>query len=72
MIRIQPEKKRKTYALKWQSIDKKAWARMKVKSMFVLTAKANPAVLVSTGNVSLGMSHPSGPHDHAKDITKKT
>ncbi|KAG9157350.1 hypothetical protein Leryth_004997 [Lithospermum erythrorhizon] len=38
-------------------------------NMFELTAKANPAVLVSIGNVSLGINHPIGPHDHANDIT---
>lgn len=43
----------------------------KVNSMFELTAKANPAVLVSIGNVSLGINQPRGPHDHAKDITNK-
>lgn len=37
--------------------------------MFVLTAKAKPAVLVSIGNVSLGINHPKGPHDHANDMT---
>lgn len=42
---------------------------MKVKIMFELTAKANPAVLVSIGKVSLGINQPRGPHDHAKDIT---
>ncbi|KAG5600965.1 hypothetical protein H5410_032335 [Solanum commersonii] len=42
---------------------------IEVKSMFVLTAKAKPAVLVSIGNVSLGINHPRGPHDQANDIT---
>jgi hypothetical protein len=31
-----------------------------------LTASENPAVRVSSGNVSDGMSQPSGPHDQAK------
>lgn len=44
---------------------------MKVKSMLELTANENPADLVSKGNVSLGMSHPIGPHDHAKLITNR-
>ncbi|KAH9620823.1 hypothetical protein KSS87_015130, partial [Heliosperma pusillum] len=54
----------------WQSIERKACAIKKVNNMFELTEKANPAVLVSTGKISLGMSHPSGPHDHANDMTK--
>lgn len=37
--------------------------------MFVLTAKAKPAVLVSIGKVSLGINHPRGPHDHANAMT---
>ena len=44
---------------------------MKVKIMFMLTAQKKPAVLVSSGNISLGINHPSGPHDHAKPDTKK-
>lgn len=39
--------------------------------MFELTANANPNVLVSIGKISLGINYPSGPHDHAKDITNK-
>ncbi|KAH9618887.1 hypothetical protein KSS87_015598 [Heliosperma pusillum] len=54
----------------WQSMERKACAIRKVNNMFELTEKAKPAVLVSTGKISLGMSHPSGPHDHANDITK--
>ena len=44
---------------------------MKVKIMFMLTAQKKPAVLVSNGNISLGINHPKGPHDHAKPDTKK-
>ncbi|KAL2530545.1 Cyclic nucleotide-regulated ion channel family protein [Forsythia ovata] len=53
----------------WHSIDRNACAIRKVKTILALTAKANPAVLVSRGKVSLGINQPSGPHDHAKDIT---
>ncbi|KAK6796611.1 hypothetical protein RDI58_004312 [Solanum bulbocastanum] len=42
---------------------------IEVKSIFVLTAKAKPVVLVSIGNVLLGINQPRGPHDHANDIT---
>ncbi|KAL5701857.1 hypothetical protein ACHQM5_027149 [Ranunculus cassubicifolius] len=38
--------------------------------MLELTAKAKPIVLVSRGNVSLGINHPRGPHDHANAMTK--
>jgi hypothetical protein len=41
----------------------------KVKSMLELTAKENPAVLVSSGNVSDRITHSSGPHDRAKLAT---
>ncbi|KAH9611474.1 hypothetical protein KSS87_003323 [Heliosperma pusillum] len=54
----------------WQSIERKACVIWKVNNMFEVTEKANPADLVSTGNISLGMSHPSGPHYQAKDMTK--
>nr|GMD75659.1 hypothetical protein BVC80_8955g48 [Ipomoea batatas] len=40
-------------------------------SMLVLTANANPAVLVSSGKTSLGISQHRGPHDQAKAITYK-
>jgi hypothetical protein len=37
--------------------------------MLVDTVMACPADLVSSGNISLGINHPSGPHDHANDDT---
>lgn len=69
IARIQAEKKKKINARMWQSIERNDWAMTKVMSMFELTAKAKPAVLVSTGKVSLGINHPSGPHDQAKHMT---
>ena len=71
MIKIQAEKKKNMYARMWHSMDRNNWAMMKVKSMLELTANAKPAVLVSRGKVSLGISQPRGPHDQAKDITNK-
>lgn len=35
----------------------------------MLTAKKNPALRVSNGKISLGISHPNGPHDHANPDT---
>lgn len=67
---IQPTKKKKIPACMLHSIDKKACAIKNVKNMLQHTANANPEVLVSTGKVSLGISQPSGPHDHANPITK--
>lgn len=69
MTTIHAAKKKKIAALMWHIIDRNACAMRKVKSMLELTAKANPAVLVSTGNVSLGINQPRGPHDQAKLIT---
>ena len=71
MIVIHAAKKKKIPARMRHIMDRNACAMMKVKSMFELTAKAYPAVLVSRGKVSLGMSHPSGPHDHANPEMKK-
>uniref|UniRef100_A0A0A9HB98 GSVIVT00019956001, HT5 n=1 Tax=Arundo donax TaxID=35708 RepID=A0A0A9HB98_ARUDO len=56
--------------LRWQSMERNACAMTKVKSRFTHTVTLCPADLVSSGNVSLGMSHPSGPQDQAKEETK--
>jgi hypothetical protein len=66
MVTIQTAKKKKMKARMEHIKDRKACAMRKVKSMLELTANENPAVRVSSGNVSDGMSHPRGPHDHAK------
>jgi hypothetical protein len=71
ILRIQPAKKKNTKARILHNIVKNARVMRKVKSMFELTAEANPAVLVSRGNVSLGINQPRGPQDHAKDITNE-
>lgn len=55
----------------WQSIERKAWAMRKVKSMLELTAKEKPAALVWIGKISLGINQPRGPHDQAKPETKR-
>lgn len=69
MKKIQTEKKKNMFDFIWHNIDKNAWAMPKVKNMLVLTANAKPAVLVSKGNISVGINQPRGPHDHAKAIT---
>ena len=66
---IQALKKKNIPDLIPQSIDKKACAITNVNNMLHETATANPALRVSRGNVSLGISHPKGPHDHANPIT---
>ncbi|BAT00550.1 Os07g0206650, partial [Oryza sativa Japonica Group] len=66
MITIQIAKKKKMKAFILHIMERKACAMRKVKSMLELTAKENPVVLVARGNVSDGISHPRGPHDHAK------
>ena len=70
IINTQPAKKKKIPYLKWQSIDRNACATPKVKRRFTHTVTLCPADLVSRGNVSLGINHPRGPHDHAKADTK--
>jgi len=42
-----------------------------MKNMLELTVKVNPVVLVSMGNVSLGINQWSGHHDHAKFATNR-
>lgn len=59
----QAEKKTKMANFVWQSMERKAWAMMKVKSMLTQIA-------VSSGNVSLGINYPSGPQDHTKEAKK--
>ena len=70
MMATQMEKNTNMKDLRWQSIERKTCARMDVKSRFVQTLTLCPAERVSSGKVSLGMSHPSGPHDQAKEDTK--
>ncbi|CAA7395465.1 unnamed protein product [Spirodela intermedia] len=70
MTTTQPEKNTKMPNLKWHSMERKACAMTKVKSRFTQTVTLCPADRVSSGKVSLGMSHPSGPQDQAKDDTK--
>ncbi|CAL1388294.1 unnamed protein product [Linum trigynum] len=55
--------------LKWHSIDRKACAITKVNNRFTHTVTLCPADRVSSGKVSLGISHPNGPHDHANADT---
>jgi len=69
MTSTQAEKKKKMPNLKWHIMDRKPCAIMNVKSIFINTVTLCPADLASSGKVSLGMSHPSGPQDHAKDDT---
>ncbi|KAH0467391.1 hypothetical protein IEQ34_004629 [Dendrobium chrysotoxum] len=70
IMTTQPEKKAKMPYFMWQSMERKACAMTKVKSRLVQTVTLCPADLVSSGNVSLGISQPSGPQDHAKAETK--
>lgn len=42
-----------------------------VKNMFTETLILCAADLISNGKISDGTSQPSGPHDHAKDITNR-
>jgi len=70
MIRTQPEKNKKIPNLKWHNIERKACAMTKVKSKLTQTVTLCPAERVSNGKVSLGISHPRGPQDHAKEDTK--
>src|SRR4051812_20334461 len=58
-------KKKKSMNLKRHSMGRNACAMMKVHSMFMDTVMLCPADLISSGKISLGTSHPSGPHDHA-------
>lgn len=66
-----PAKKKKRPNFKWQSNDRKTWPMKKVKSMLTETLMDWPADLISMGKISLGTSHPNGPHDHAKAATYK-
>ena len=43
----------------------------KVNNMLTATVILCPADRISSGNISLGTSHPNGPHDHAKAETNK-
>ena len=70
MINTQAEKNRKMPYLRWHSIERKACAITKVKSMLTDTVTLCPIERVSSGNVSLGINHPRGPQDQAKDETK--
>ena len=69
MTTTQAAKNRKMPHLKVHSIDRNTWAMRNVKNRLVHTVILCPADLVSSGKISLGMSHPSGPHDHANDDT---
>jgi len=62
-------KKKKMPNLKWHIMERKACAMMNVKSIFTNTVTLCPSDLASSGNVSLGISHPSGAQDHAKEDT---
>ena len=48
---------------------RKHCAIMKVNIMLNITVIAVPAERVSSGNISLGINQPSGPHDHANAAT---
>jgi hypothetical protein len=71
MTVIQPAKKRKMPNLKAQSSARNACAMAKVKSRFTATVMLCPADRVSSGKISLGTVHPSGPHDHPNASTKR-
>ncbi|CAA7398022.1 unnamed protein product [Spirodela intermedia] len=71
MAVIHAAKKRKIPNLSEQSRDKKDWAMAKVNSRFTATVMLCPADLVSSGNISLGTVHPSGPQDHPNAATNR-
>jgi hypothetical protein len=50
-------------------VERKAWATKKVNSKFTDTTILRPADRSSSGNVSLGISHPIEPHEYANAIT---
>ncbi|KAH0467366.1 hypothetical protein IEQ34_004604 [Dendrobium chrysotoxum] len=66
ITRDQPEKKKKVAAFISQSMERKTCAIRKVKIMFPLIEHHKPAVLVSRGNISLGIKPQRGPHDHVE------
>ncbi|GMP60285.1 hypothetical protein CsSME_00023214 [Camellia sinensis var. sinensis] len=71
MTVIQPAKNRKIPNLKAQRRERKDWPMAKVKRRLTATVMLCPADLVSSGNISLGTVHPSGPQDHPKAATKR-
>ncbi|BAT08086.1 Os09g0416250 [Oryza sativa Japonica Group] len=71
MTVIHPAKKRKMPNLSAQSRDRNACAMTKVKKRFTATVMLCPADLVSSGKISLGTVHPSGPHDHPNASTNR-
>lgn len=71
MTVIHPAKKRKIPNLNAQRRERKDCPIMNVKRRFTATVMLCPADRVSSGNISLGTVHPSGPHDHPKATTNK-
>uniref|UniRef100_A0A0A9FGY6 Uncharacterized protein n=1 Tax=Arundo donax TaxID=35708 RepID=A0A0A9FGY6_ARUDO len=69
MMTTHAPKKKKSMNLNLQSMGRNACAMMKVHSMFTDTVMLCPADLISSGKISLGTSHPSGPHDQANPAT---
>ncbi|KVI11579.1 hypothetical protein Ccrd_010009 [Cynara cardunculus var. scolymus] len=68
---IKPPNSKKMPYLRWQSDTRKHCATKAVKNMLTQTTILCPADLVSNGNISLGTSHPSGPHDLPYPRTKR-
>lgn len=48
----------------WNSMARNDCATTVVNRKFTVTAMLCPADLTSSGKISLGTSHPSGPHDY--------
>jgi hypothetical protein len=62
-------KKRKIPNFKWQSIVRKTWAIMNVKSMLTDTVTLCAADRISNGKISLGTNQPRGPQDQENPAT---
>lgn len=71
MTTSQNAKKKKIPDRIVHSIVRNDWAIMNVKNMFMLTVINKAELRVSSGNVSLGINQPRGPHDHAKPAKNK-
>lgn len=69
IMRTNPANSKKSPNFRWQSMVRKACAITNVKAMFTATFMACPADRTSKGQISLGTSHPSGPHDQANAPT---
>lgn len=71
MVVIQAAKKRYRPNFKEQRRESKAWAIIKVNRRFTATVMLCPADRISNGYISLGIVHPSGPHDHPNAKTNR-